>query len=157
MYFIRMNRTTTTWTFLLGCSVMGVCSLGLAQESLGFALIGTTASTAPKIFDAMDSDDAWQDALAVQRQAAIYGVQNADNPKIDMARGTGEYISSFATILNITKHQFSQVFKIAQHAYPSVWQPGMPAEQSMNELLLHLAEAHLVASPALVVTEPLPR
>ncbi|MEP7151237.1 MAG: DUF3015 family protein [Nitrospira sp.] len=109
------------------------------------------------MFDAMDSDDSRQDALAAQRQAAIYGVQNAYNLKMDMARGEGEYLTSFATILNVPQSQHAQVFKIAQHGYPSVWRSGISVEQSMNEFLTQLATAHLVASPPLVIRDQLPR
>lgn len=136
---------------------LALCSPSIAQTGFGLALIGTTQSTAPNIFETMDSDDARQNILAVQRQAAIYGVLNADDLKADMARGEGEYLASFATILNISKSQHPRVFTIAQQAYPSVWQPGMSPEQSMNELLRQLAEVNLVPSPPLVITEQLPR
>ena len=143
--------------FFVSCMVSALWKPSTAHTDVGYMLIGTTVSTRQDLFDAMDSNEAREDALAAQRQAAIYGVQNADNLKADMARGEGEYLASFATILNIPENRHVQVFKIAQQAYPSVWQPGMPAEESMNELMRQLAAANLVASPPLVITERLPR
>ena len=54
-------------------------------------------------------------------KALAFGVANSKHLQIDMAQGQGEYLTSFATLLEIPEEEHWHAFMTAQRIYPRIW------------------------------------
>jgi hypothetical protein len=143
---------------LVGCIALLLCGPSAGQaDTLGGLLkvlftLGTTVGEMASPTTRGTTGSTWknaeeerQDQWAAHRKALAYGTLNADNLRTDMARGEGEYLTAFATLLNVPQKRHDEVFKVAQKVYPSVWRSGIPTEQSIHEFMVQLAADDILA------------
>lgn len=79
-----------------------------------------------------------------ESKAFAFGVANAEYLQADMAQGHGEYLTSFATLLDIPEEDHAQAFMTAQRISPRIWHQGMAPQESVREFIDQLAQEGLI-------------
>jgi hypothetical protein len=100
---------------------------------------GTTDLTEPtKEFLSSTTPGAWFRAdgtLNQQYKQIAFAVLNFDNLQKDMARGEGEYLVSYSTLLGVPLHSRDRFFEDAQNQYGYIYQKGQPRPEALRCLI----------------------
>jgi Protein of unknown function (DUF3015) len=116
---------------------------------------GTTNATAElvrptKEFTSSTSPNSWftgEGTLKAEHKVMAFAAFNFDSLKQDMARGHGEYLASFATIVGVPAEHQPEFFRTAQGTYPIVYAEGIEPGESLRRLI-HEFTANPVRGPA---------
>jgi len=91
-----------------------------------------TSSTSPRSWFAGDG------TLKAEHKVMAFTVLNYDNLKENIARGQGEYLASFASLVDVPEEGHAEFFAVAQALYPAVYGDGIRPVDSVNRLIAEL-------------------
>ncbi len=123
---------------------------GLTASISGCTVKATTKTTTDTMtnFFSSTSGHSWftEDGLAKRDlKVQAFVAMNFDNLQQDMARGEGEYLTSFGTLLGVPDDQFGEFSKLARENY-TVWIPSAKATPST---MLTAVSRELSGNPSL--------
>jgi hypothetical protein len=85
-------------------------------------------------------------ALAFNREVEVYAAVNLTNLAEEMAKGEGEYVGAFASLLGATDETRPMVLKLFQEKYTVLF----PSEETNSIEMLDALKAELSAHPELL-------
>ena len=68
-------------------------------------------------------------------EVVVFAIVNHDNLRIDIARGGGEYLKSFAHLIGLPAARHAAFFETAQSRYPWMYADTITPVQSLDRLL----------------------
>jgi hypothetical protein len=85
--------------------------------------------------------------LKAEHKVLAFAVFNFENLRGDLAQGHGEYLASFATLLDVPVDAHPDFYEFAQGKYATVYAQSLRPAESLNQLIKELSASPLRRLP----------